>query len=604
MNVLTRVSRWLESPVFGAAAFGAGLVLASLLISVLSGRYGKIGPDGDDVMRLVQIKDLLGGQGWFDLTQYRLGADGGTVMHWSRLIDLPIILLTFLLTPFIGQSAALEAAISIWPALTLTLPAAGFILAARAYGGKYTLPFVFGIGAMVLLTHFRFRAGAIDHHNVQLGLILLTLALIADPQRRTSRFAIAGLAAALAVAVGVEVWIFAAALAIAVAIDWAVTGEAARRGARAFGASFAAGLFVFLAATVRPSAYGQIACDVLSGPVALTGAMGGLGLMLCAQFMSGRNRHSRILALGVLAGAALVTARLIAPQCLQNPLDSLSPLMQSVWLPSVQEARPVQATFSEGWEDFLFRYGTILPALLICCLLIRRPASARFALLFGGMIALTLAFSLLQVRFFVFVQLLSVVPMGIAAAHLLEHASRDRYARIQAILMTAAALPMMWALAGTVLDAAIRKPSPQGVVTAHVTSDDEALIAALNRLPRGRVLASANLGPDILNRTKHSVLYGNYHRNTLGIEATLQTLLSPSAEAEARLQTAGVDYVVFRPNDPEARQLAAASPDGFIAQLIKGTRFEWLKDAAPIQGEAGSIIFRVEAPSSQHAPDS
>ncbi len=32
-----------------------------------------VGADNDDVMRLVQIRDLMAGQGWFDLTQYRLG---------------------------------------------------------------------------------------------------------------------------------------------------------------------------------------------------------------------------------------------------------------------------------------------------------------------------------------------------------------------------------------------------------------------------------------------------------------------------------------------------------------------------------------------------
>ena len=47
----------------------------------------------DDAMRLVQVRDLLAGQGWFDLTQYRLNPPDGVAMHWSRLIDLPIAIL-------------------------------------------------------------------------------------------------------------------------------------------------------------------------------------------------------------------------------------------------------------------------------------------------------------------------------------------------------------------------------------------------------------------------------------------------------------------------------------------------------------------------------
>ena len=41
-----------------------------------------IGADNDDIMRLVEVRDLLGGQSWFDMMQYRLGLADGTLMHW------------------------------------------------------------------------------------------------------------------------------------------------------------------------------------------------------------------------------------------------------------------------------------------------------------------------------------------------------------------------------------------------------------------------------------------------------------------------------------------------------------------------------------------
>ena len=46
--------------------------------------------DNDSLLRIVQVRDLIAGQGWFDLTQYRMGLDGGFVMHWSRIVDAPI----------------------------------------------------------------------------------------------------------------------------------------------------------------------------------------------------------------------------------------------------------------------------------------------------------------------------------------------------------------------------------------------------------------------------------------------------------------------------------------------------------------------------------
>ena len=62
----------------------AGLAALLLLVaapSIAAARY----PDPDDVLRMVQVRDLLAGQGWFDLTQHRLDAPvGGVAMHWSR----------------------------------------------------------------------------------------------------------------------------------------------------------------------------------------------------------------------------------------------------------------------------------------------------------------------------------------------------------------------------------------------------------------------------------------------------------------------------------------------------------------------------------------
>jgi hypothetical protein len=47
-------------------------------------------PDTDDNMRMMQVRGLLHGQGWFDLRQYRMNPPWGANIHWSRLVDLPI----------------------------------------------------------------------------------------------------------------------------------------------------------------------------------------------------------------------------------------------------------------------------------------------------------------------------------------------------------------------------------------------------------------------------------------------------------------------------------------------------------------------------------
>ena len=51
---------------------------------------GMMLPDPDDTLRMVQVRDLLAGQGWWDLHQYRVAPPQGMLMHWSRLVDAPL----------------------------------------------------------------------------------------------------------------------------------------------------------------------------------------------------------------------------------------------------------------------------------------------------------------------------------------------------------------------------------------------------------------------------------------------------------------------------------------------------------------------------------
>src|SRR5919202_588801 len=76
-------------------------------------------PDPDDAMRLLQVRDWLGGQSWWDVTQYRLNPPFGGPMHWSRYIDLPIAGVELLFRPLVGQYNAETAALVIVPMLTL-----------------------------------------------------------------------------------------------------------------------------------------------------------------------------------------------------------------------------------------------------------------------------------------------------------------------------------------------------------------------------------------------------------------------------------------------------------------------------------------------------
>ena len=70
-------------------------------------------------MRLMQVRDWIAGQSWFDVTQYRLNPPSGGPMHWSRLVDIPIAAVMLIARPLAGQHGAETAALIVVPLATL-----------------------------------------------------------------------------------------------------------------------------------------------------------------------------------------------------------------------------------------------------------------------------------------------------------------------------------------------------------------------------------------------------------------------------------------------------------------------------------------------------
>ena len=61
------------------------VVAKAVIVSMkLDGDLATLG--NDSAMRLLLVQNWLGGQGWFDMVEYRLMPPEGVLMHWSRYI--------------------------------------------------------------------------------------------------------------------------------------------------------------------------------------------------------------------------------------------------------------------------------------------------------------------------------------------------------------------------------------------------------------------------------------------------------------------------------------------------------------------------------------
>jgi len=570
-----------------ALGFGLLMVVSLLVVSAVSGLFSAGAMDADNAMRLVEIQDYLGGQNWFDVSQARLGPDGGTAMHWSRLVDLPVLAITSLLDIFLPSEAALHWATVVWPPISVLLLVWALVTGARFLGGRETLVFTCIIAATILFRHQNFLSGSIDHHNLQLGFLALSLAFSIDPQRRPTSLAIAGAALASSVAIGAEVYPFVAVICAFHALDWALAGRVAQRGAMAFGVSFAAMTAVFFAASVAPENYGAVYCDALSLATVSVALLGGVGLALAAVGLSGRSLPWRLAALGLIGlGCGLLLAWQ-APQCLANPLDGLPPIVRTLWLEKVDEARPLFAARPNAWQEIPYMTGITLVAAIVSLFQIELGINRRAHVLFLLLLVLDIVLTLQQVRFYAFGHIFAILPLGAWVAGLFAGKPDGRERGVGYLLALAVSVPLVWGAPGLFLKSA----SGSGVTVADAACASPDMLSVLDAQPEGLVLAVADAAPDILRFTGQRALHGHYHRNAAGIEMALRIFIAPPEAAADLMRANGVTYVLACPSQGEWQMLAEGDPQGLAARLAAGDKIDFLTRVAGNAG--GETLYAV-----------
>lgn len=570
-----------------AIAFYGILTILVLLLLNLPNATDYVGADNDDVMRLIEVRDLLGGQGWFDLMQYRLGLGDGTLMHWSRLIDVPLANLISTFDLFLPHERAEALALTVWPlSLSLALLAA-MGLAGRRIGGIAVMHVSLGLTALFMVTGNRFLPGSIDHHNVQQVLIATMAAMLVDPARRAPSFFFAGAAAALAVAIGAETVPHVAVASMIVALLWGWHGPMMARAARAYCLGLVGVVSAAFFATIPPSRYGAVTCDNLSLGFYSIIAAGGLGLM-AATFLPARCRFSaRLGALGLVGAAVAGTAVLIAPKCLGNPLADLDPLVVRLWLSNVTEARSMVAFARldpSAWGAF---YGVGAVAFAIAIFFAIEGRRVETALILAALIGVSWLVAALQVRGAAFANLLGILPFSLLLIDLRRfvHANPQHMgASFLYLCMGFAALPSAWAMAGLVATEGVKgiveRLSPKVDAGNTPACIGPAALATLAALPPTTVAAPVEFGVSILRYTGHRVLTAPYHRNQGGILTEIYIGLSKPKQAEAFLRGAGVGVLAFCRSDWQTMNFAKLEPQGLYGQLTAGNIPGYLEPVA------------------------
>jgi hypothetical protein len=533
----------------------------------------------DDAMRLVQVRDWIGGQGWFDLFQHRLDPPGAS-MHWSRVVDVPLAALILLLRPLIGTHGAETVTLFLWP---LLLFAAALVLVAaiaRQLSGSLANAQITAVVLAVLsapaLIHF--RPGAIDHHNAQIVLLLALVLLTSQIEQSAVKAALGGLVASLSLAIGIEMLPAIAAIGIAVFGLFIWRGASVSRQIGAFGAALAASSLLLAPALLPLPSLALPVCDAFGGPVLLLVAGGGISLMI----MVGIDRlHSTLrlrLATGAASAIALIGAFLsLFAGCIASPYAQLDPLVTSFWVDKVVESMSLATMLQLTPQKVLGFYGFPLMTMgFSAAALIRSNPPGRFRWIVGIMaLAALIGLSFWEMRAAAAASMVAAPVFAASLVILWPTLAPGRSLVLLALAVSPASFAALGLSAKPLIDLVFK---PQMTIAERDASTCQTVsdVASMTRLPRGRVMAPIDLGPMILVDTDHAVFAAPYHRNNDGIVAMLELMLAPVPAARQILSDRRVDYVVTCSAAPE-QDLVNLAPDGLAARLGRGETPDFLE---------------------------
>lgn len=579
------------------ALLGAAVALVAFAVHAASGfpTLGASHGDNDSLLRLVQIRDLLAGQGWYDLHQYRMGPEGGFVMHWSRIVDAPIAGIMLIAAALTGSTASGETvALIAWPLMLMAFAAILLTRIARTISGDWaTLPAV-TIGGAALHFVGIFAPGNIDHHNVQLVLTLVAIAALVSGNGLRAGLA-AGTASALSLAVGMETlpYVAVAGLAVATAFLFGGRSEAAR--AAGFGLGFAGAGAIAFFGTVPQGAWLSAQCDAYSIPQFSVALIAGLGLAgICGIPATAATVTRRLATLAGLGIAIAAVAVVFFPQCLTDPYAGLDPRLQAYWLSAVTEAQPFWHVITASPAMAVGYYVTPLLGLAAIIWRIRRDGVRRANLVMAAFLATAVAVSLWQVRGSMFAIPFAAVPLAAWVGDRRRDvaAAASGSATVRMALAWFISLNLVWSGAANAVANALGAPVSPGAASSAGTCDRPRDFATLAAQPATTVLAISNLGAPILASTHHRVFAGPYHRNVAGNLLALNAFMGSPQEAEAIVRSHHVGLVVLCPGNDETAALAEWAPAGFIAALRRNDVPDWL-EKLPGAADETVEIYRV-----------
>lgn len=536
--------------------------------------------DTDDAMRLVDVRALVEGQGWFDTIQHRFLPPGGVQSHWSRLVDAPLAAGILALSPLVGQRLAEGLVAAFWPALLMALYALMLVRGVgRNFGRRAGL-----LAAFMALESYgvtvQFTPGRVDHHNLQIVAVVGMGLCLVRPSLGAGLAA--GALASLSLAIGLEGLPFIALAGLLLAGEWVLRGRSALAPFLGFGIGLGLASPLLFGVQTAPGLWSRPYCDALSPPW-LWLAGGGLAAALLAAACD-RHLPTRAARLAPLAAVGLglgVGFAALFPACLGGPFPGMPDLVRERWLLSVNEMSPLAKFVSQGAFEALAFYAPLLIATLAAtwAALRGRPEHRRFFAVAALFLWPGLLLGVTQFRgIYVASGFIPLVagPALDRALDLARNAAAPLRPRLFAMALSMGLASPVW-LAPMLLPE-LAGASNGASAAGKASCRSHKAIAPLAALTPGTILAPIAMGPATLLYTPHSVVAAPYHRAIPGLLAAIEGLGGGEAELRRHVEALKIDYLVLCPKEPED----SLGPQAAFATLLAdgAVAAPWLEPVA------------------------
>ncbi len=618
-----------------------GLALAAIALTLAAYFCGPLGrtralADPDAYQWLVQVEAWDAGRvftHWHAFDESPRGnAPWGERLHWTKPFGLLLLVPAKLLATCTGME--FKSVLWMWAIVVSPL-----LLAAAALVAMRTWRQILSVGAQFAAAILFLTAPGIlavgaggrpDHHALQFLIFILAqyfvLRAVTVPAFLCASAAWAGVMTGFGLWVGVETGALALIVSGFFFLLWMWRGGEWIEALEAFWISVAAVVIAGLLIERAPGQWGVRAVDSLSMTTAGICALAAVlvwGMRAAAERMTLRARGRIVMVAAVALGGAGAVLRFF-PEAWAGPMAAIDARAVELWMRSVGEAAPLVADWRASWPLVVAFLGMPMAGLVVLFFGIRRgrkeagwelSAEARgwlWMLLAVGMyVALTLVAG---IRWAVYAQAAAIPVCAWGIALVVRNLSRMK-------LLVMTALALLPALIGLVANQAAR-------VTFPAVSDSSARVASsqpaaftqtqfrcelpLAELGRwldeyaaarpGRpltVLAFVNHGPELLYRSRISVVGTPYHRNGAAIADEWDFFADASSNADrahAIAKARGVDLVLICPGYAEERAYYKRASEGSLyARLCRGDVPGWLAPMdLPAELAGHFLIFKIK----------